>query len=76
MEHAAGLPVEGMQVIVMSDFLAPFDVPMTVHVVDGEVVVLGPSGVAIALTPQAARISGERLVAAADEAGPAEPDPA
>jgi hypothetical protein len=49
----------------MRDFLDPFDVPMTVQVVDGEIVVLGPSGVAIALTPEAARISGERLVEAA-----------
>lgn len=52
----------------MRDFLDPFDEAMTVQVVDGEVVMLGPNGVAIALTPDAAQLSGERLVKAADEA--------
>ena len=52
----------------MRDLLDAFDVPMTVQVVDGEVVVLGPNGVAIALTPEAARVSGERLLEAARSA--------
>ena len=50
------------------NFLDPFDTAMTVQVVDGEIVVLGPNGVAIALTPEAARVSGERLVEAAARA--------
>jgi hypothetical protein len=52
----------------MRDFLDPFETPMTAQVVDGEIVVLGPNGVAIALTPEAARISGERLLEAARRA--------
>jgi hypothetical protein len=52
----------------MRDFLDPFETPMTAQVVDGEIVVLGPNGVAIALTPEAARISGERLLEAARHA--------
>lgn len=39
--------------------------PMTVQVVDGDVVVLGPNSVAIALTPAAAEESARRLLAAA-----------
>ena len=46
----------------------PFDHPGEVSVEDGVVLVDGPDGVAIALTPPAARVMGERLVAAADEA--------
>lgn len=60
----------------MRDFLEPFDVPMTVQVVEGEVVVLGPSGMAVALTPQAARISAERLHDAAQRAEPGANEPA
>ncbi len=52
----------------MRDFLAPYDTPMTVQIVDGEVVVLGPDGFAAALTPDAARLSGERLIEAARNA--------
>lgn len=59
----------------MRDFLEPFDVPMTVEVVEGEVVVLGPSGMAVALTPQAARISAERLRDAAQRADPGTDQP-
>jgi hypothetical protein len=55
-------------VISMRDLLAPSDEPMTVQPVDGEVVVLGPDAMAIAMTPSAARISGERLIEAADRA--------
>lgn len=53
----------------MQDFLDPFETPMTAQVVDGEVVVLGPNGVAISMTAEAARVSGERLLAAARQAG-------
>lgn len=52
----------------MRDFLEPFDIAMTAEVVDGEIVVLGPKGVAVALTPEAARLSGERLLEAAERA--------
>lgn len=58
----------------MRDFLAPYDNPMTVQVVDGEVVALGPDGMAIALTPKAARASGERLIQAAERAEKGPPD--
>lgn len=50
------------------DLLDPFDSPMDVEVVSGEVVALGPEGLAMALTPEAAKISGFRLIAAADQA--------
>jgi hypothetical protein len=52
----------------MRDPLAPSDEPMTVQLVDGEVVVLGPDAMAIAMTPSAARISGERLIEVAGRA--------
>ena len=39
--------------------------PMTVQVVEGEVVVLGPDGIGASLTPAAARESGRRLIEAA-----------
>ena len=42
--------------------------PMTVHSVDGEVVITGPDAVAVALTPEAAEESAQRLGAAAAEA--------
>jgi hypothetical protein len=42
--------------------------PMTVRVVDGEVVVLGPDAVSVSLTPDAAEESARRLEAAATEA--------
>jgi hypothetical protein len=54
----------------MRDFLSAHDVPMNVQVVDGEVIALGPDGLAIALTPQAARLSGQRLIEAASQAEP------
>lgn len=46
----------------------PFDEAGDVSVEAGVVLVDGPGGVAIALTPAAARAWGERLIAAADEA--------
>ena len=38
---------------------------MTVKVVEGEVVILGPDAISVSLTPHAAEISGRRLIAAA-----------
>lgn len=49
----------------MSDALSE---PMTMVVSEGAVVVLGPSGIAAALTPQAAEESARRLLAAAERA--------
>jgi hypothetical protein len=45
-----------------------FDEPMTVRVVDGEIVILGPDAVGVSLTPEAAAESGRRLMAAAEAA--------
>ena len=42
--------------------------PITVVVSEGAVVILGPDGLAAALTPDAAEESGRRLIAAAVEA--------
>ena len=47
---------------------APFDQPGEVSVEQGVVLVDGPDGVAIALTPLAAKTMGERLIAAAEQA--------
>ena len=44
---------------------AALDTPMTVKVVEGEVVILGPDAISVSLTPHAAEISGRRLIAAA-----------
>jgi hypothetical protein len=41
---------------------------MEVQVVEGEVVVLGPDGVGLSLTPAAAEESGRRLIRAAQAA--------
>jgi hypothetical protein len=48
--------------------IQPFDEADAVSVEDGIVLVDGPGGVAIALTPEAARGLGQRLIAAADKA--------
>ena len=53
-----------------SDQNQPFDEAGDVTVEAGIVLVDGPDGVAISLTPMAARTFGERLIAAADEAQP------
>ena len=45
-----------------------FSEPLTVQVVENEVVVLGPNGVGLSLTPAAAEETGRRLIQAADEA--------
>lgn len=42
--------------------------PMNVRVVDSDVVVLGPNGVAISITPDCADESARRLIAAARQA--------
>jgi hypothetical protein len=52
----------------MNEFLSPFDIPMAVHLVEGEVVVLGPDGVAVSLTVAAAEESARRLQAVVDAA--------
>jgi len=51
-----------------TDLSEPFNEAGQVSVEDGVVLVDGPDGVAISLTPAAARTFGERLIAAADEA--------
>lgn len=45
-----------------------FDEPMTVTAVEGEVVILGPEAIALALTPDAAEESARRLMTAAAQA--------
>lgn len=48
--------------------LPPEDQPGTTSVEEGIVILDGPDGVAVAMTPAAARETGRRLLAAADEA--------
>jgi hypothetical protein len=50
-----------------TDQRQPYDYPGEVSVEEGVILVDGPDGVAISLTPQAAKTFGERLIAAADE---------
>ena len=45
-----------------------FDTPSQPQAVDGEVVVLGPDSVAVAMTPEAAEETARRLLAVAAEA--------
>ena len=45
-----------------------YDQPLEVDTQEGEVVIVGPGPAAIALTPQAAAASAERLAAAARQA--------
>jgi len=52
----------------MHEFLAPYTQPMNVKEVEGEVVVLGPDGVAVSLTAEAAEESARRLLEAAASA--------
>lgn len=52
----------------MDPYKKPFSEPMTAQPVDGEVVVLGPDSVGVALTPDAAEESARRLVEAARQA--------
>lgn len=52
------------------DRLQAFDTPLEVRTVDGEIAIIGPDGVGISLTREAAIISARRLLEAAhvDEA--------
>jgi hypothetical protein len=52
----------------MPAYMSALDTAMTVEVVDGEVVVMGPDAVSVSLTPSAAEESGRRLVEAAERA--------
>ncbi|MBY8826157.1 hypothetical protein [Sphingomonas colocasiae] len=47
---------------------AAFDTSGAVTVESGEVMIDGPNGIALSLTPRAAREMGRRLIAAADRA--------
>jgi hypothetical protein len=49
----------------MPAYLSALDTAMTVEVVEGEVVVMGPDSVSVSLTPSAAEESGRRLIEAA-----------
>lgn len=60
----------------MSDPLSAFDLPMTVKCVDGEVVILGPDGVGISMTADAAEESARRLDQAVAEARGSKAGPA
>ena len=42
-----------------------FSSPMTVQVVEGDVVILGPDAIAVSMTPAAAEESAQRLLNAA-----------
>jgi len=46
----------------------PHDVPTTVTVENGEVMLDGPNGLAVSFTPEAASKSAAAIVAAVDEA--------
>lgn len=48
--------------------ISAHDQPSQVAVEDGTIIVEGPDGVAVTLTPEAAAETGRRLSAAADEA--------
>ena len=52
----------------MPAYMSAQDKAMTVEVVEGEVVVLGPDAVSVSLTPEAAEESGLRLIEAANRA--------
>lgn len=52
----------------MHEFLAPYDKPMNAQAVEGEVVILGPDGVAVSMTAAAAEESARRLIEAARQA--------
>lgn len=47
---------------------APYDDPSDVSTEDGEVIVEGPDGIAVSLTPEAAEETGRRLIRAAEQA--------
>jgi hypothetical protein len=52
----------------MSEHVEPFDVAGTAVAEAGLVLLDGPDGIAVAMTPDAARETGRSLIAAADEA--------
>jgi hypothetical protein len=52
----------------MSGSLNALNEAMNVHVVDGDVVILGPDGIAVSLTAAAAEESARRLAKAAQAA--------
>ena len=52
----------------MDSLKKPYSEPMTVQPIEGEVVVLGPNAVGVALTPDAAEESARRLAEAARQA--------
>ncbi len=52
----------------MTHAIGPFTEPLQISVVDGEVVLHGPDGIAGSFTPEAAAESAERLLAAAEDA--------
>jgi hypothetical protein len=52
----------------MDEFSTPFSEPMTVQVIEGEIVVLGPDGVAVSMTVEAAAESARRLSQAVEAA--------
>lgn len=52
----------------MNSLDKPYAEAMKVQAIDGEVVVLGPNSVGVAMTPDAAEESARRLAAAAREA--------
>jgi hypothetical protein len=49
--------------------------PMRILIVDGDIVVLGPDGVGVSITPECAEESGRRLIAAAEQARRVDPGP-
>jgi hypothetical protein len=51
-----------------SAFQPAFQSPMKVHVVHGEVVILGPDAISVSMTPDAAEESALRLLEAARKA--------
>jgi hypothetical protein len=53
----------------------PFDVPLEVDLVDGEVVVIGPGAVAFAMTVEAAMETARRLEALFEDYGSKGSDP-
>ena len=55
--------------------LDAYDTPTKVTAVDGEVVLDGPDGVGLSMTPRAAKETGERLLRTADQALGSAPRP-
>lgn len=47
---------------------AAYDTPTETNAVEGEVVLLGPNGIAVSMTPEAAEETGRRLIRTAEAA--------